>query len=72
MKRIFPMTIGLFLAGALAAPQLSPQGIIVNPVPTDLQVRVWVDKDPSKTGNPVYQIGERIQVSVQVNQDAYV
>jgi len=72
MKRIFPTTIGLLLAGALAAPQISPQGIIVNPVPTDLQVRVWVDKDPNKTGNPVYQIGERIQVSVRVNQDAYV
>jgi len=73
MKRIFSATFGLLLAGsALAAPELSPQGIIVNPLPTDLQVRVWVNKDPSKTGNPVYQIGERIQVSVQVNRDAYV
>ncbi|AWR85947.1 PEGA domain-containing protein [Meiothermus taiwanensis] len=73
MKRIISTTLGLLLAGsALAAPELSPQGIIVNPVPTDLQVRVWVNKDPSKTGNPVYQIGERIQVSVQVNQDAHV
>ncbi|MFC6918611.1 PEGA domain-containing protein [Meiothermus taiwanensis] len=73
MKRIISTTLGLLLAGsALAAPELSPQGIIVNPVPTDLQVRVWVNKDPGKTGNPVYQIGERIQVSVQVNQDAYV
>lgn len=73
MKRIFSTTLGLLLAGAaLAAPELSPQRIVVNPVPTDLQVRVWVDKDPGKTGNPVYQPGERIQVSVQVNQDAYV
>lgn len=73
MKRIFPTILGFLLAGAtLAAPELSPQGIIVNPVPTDLQVRVWVNKDPAKTGNPVYQIGERIQVSVQVNQEAYV
>ncbi len=74
MKRIFSITtLGLLLTGfALAAPELSPQGIIVNPVPTDLQVRVWVNKDPGKTGNPVYQIGERIQVSVQVNQDAHV
>ncbi len=74
MKRIFSTTaLGLLLSGlALAAPELSPQGIIVNPVPTDLQVRTWVNKDPNKTGNPVYQIGERIQVSVQVNQDAYV
>ncbi|WP_337869385.1 PEGA domain-containing protein [Meiothermus sp.] len=74
MKQIFSTTaLGLLLSGlALAAPELSPQGIIVNPVPTDLQVRTWVNKDPGKTGNPVYQIGERIQVSVQVNQDAYV
>ncbi len=73
MKRIFSTALGFLLAGAaLAAPELSPQGIIVNPVPTDLQVRVWVNKDPAKTGNPVYQIGERIQVSVQVNQEAYV
>lgn len=73
MKRIFLAALGFLLAGAtLAAPELSPQGIIVNPIPTDLQVRVWVNKDPAKTGNPVYQIGERIQVSVQVNQEAYV
>ncbi|WP_299427739.1 PEGA domain-containing protein [uncultured Meiothermus sp.] len=74
MKRnFFISAIGLLLSSmVLAAPELSPQGIIVNPVPTDLQVRVWVDKDPGKTGNPVYQIGERIRVSVQVNQDAHV
>ena len=75
MKRNFSLlALGLLgLSGlAAAAPQLSPQSIIVNPVPTDLQVRTWVDKDPGKTGNPVYQIGERIRVSVQVNQDAYV
>ncbi|MCS7068609.1 MAG: PEGA domain-containing protein [Meiothermus sp.] len=71
MKRIFT-ALGLLAGAALAAPELSPQGIIVNPIPTDLQVRVWVNKDPAKTGNPVYQIGERIQVSVQVNQEAYV
>ncbi|MER3556174.1 MAG: PEGA domain-containing protein, partial [Meiothermus sp.] len=52
------LALGLLgLSGlATAAPQLSPQSIIVNPVPTDLQVRTWVDKDPGKTGNPVYQI----------------
>lgn len=68
------MVLGLVgLTGAVsAAPQLSPQGIIVNPIPTDLEVRTWVNKDPNKTGNPVYQIGERIQIGVSVNQDAYV
>ncbi|MCS7057627.1 MAG: PEGA domain-containing protein [Meiothermus sp.] len=72
MKRALFAALGPLLGAALAAPELSPQQIIVNPVPTELQVRVWVNKDPAKTGNPVYQIGERIQVSVQVNQDAYV
>ncbi|MER3489381.1 MAG: PEGA domain-containing protein [Meiothermus sp.] len=58
---------------ALAAAQVRPQSIIVNPTPpADLQVRVWVDKDPSGTGNPVYDFGEPIFVSVQVTQDAYV
>lgn len=75
MKRLLS-TLALGLLGvmgtALAAPQLSPQGIIVNPVPTDLQVRTWVDKDPNKNTNPSYQVGEPIRVSVQVNQDAYV
>lgn len=57
---------------AYAEPQVSPQRIIVNPVPTDLQVRVWVDRDPGKSGNPAYQNGEAISIGVQVNQDAYV
>ncbi|KGQ21788.1 PEGA domain-containing protein [Thermus filiformis] len=59
--------------GALAlAQQISPQGIIVNPVPTDLKVKVWVDKDPAKRGQAVYQVGEPIFIYVNVNQDAYV
>jgi hypothetical protein len=53
--------------------QVRPQSIIVNPVPpTDLRVQVWVDKDPGKTGNPVYNFGENIEISVRVTQDAYV
>ncbi|PZA05789.1 MULTISPECIES: PEGA domain-containing protein [unclassified Meiothermus] len=57
---------------ALAQPRITPQGIIVNPVPTDLQVKTWVDKDPGKTGNSSYRIGENIAIYAQVNQDAYV
>ncbi|RIH82737.1 DUF4384 domain-containing protein [Calidithermus roseus] len=70
MKR----TVALLALGMLAyaEPQVSPQRIIVNPVPTDLQVRVWVDRDPGKSGNPTYQNGEAISIGVQVNQDAYV
>ena len=70
MKRL----IGLLFMGlvAYAQPRISPQGIIVNPVPTDLQVKTWVDKDPSGSGSPAYLIGENIVVYAQVNQDAYV
>jgi len=60
------------LSLAFAAPQLTPQSIIVNPVPTDLEVRTWVDKDPSGYGNSVYYIGEKIRIFASVNQDAYV
>lgn len=66
--------LALLITGmiAYAQPQVSPQGIIVNPIPTDLQVRTWVNKDPGKTGNPAYQVDEGISISVQTNQDAYV
>ncbi|GIW29941.1 MAG: hypothetical protein KatS3mg071_0115 [Meiothermus sp.] len=63
----------LALLGLALGQALTPKSIIVNPAPPpDLQVRVWVDKDPNKTGNPVYQFGENIQISVQVTQPAYV
>lgn len=57
---------------ALAAPKISAQSIIVNPVPTSLQAQVWVDRDPSGTRTPTYRIGDRIRVSVSVNENAYV
>lgn len=66
------LLLAAWALGAALAQQISPQGIIVNPVPTDLQVRVWVDKDPAKRGQAVYQIGEPIYIYVNVNQDAYV
>ncbi|WP_135257516.1 PEGA domain-containing protein [Thermus caldilimi] len=69
MRKLLLAILGL---GAVLAQQISPQGIIVNPVPTDLQVKVWVDKDPGKRGGAVYQIGEPIFIYVNVNQDAYV
>jgi hypothetical protein len=69
MRKLLLWVLGF---GMALAQQLSPQGIIVNPVPTDLQVKVWVDKDPGKRGNAVYQIGEPIFIYVSVNQDAYV
>ena len=69
MRKLLLAVLGL---GAALAQEINPQGIIVNPVPTDLEVRVWVDKDPAKRGNAVYRIGESIYIYVRVNQDAYV
>ncbi|MFM9420337.1 PEGA domain-containing protein [Thermus scotoductus] len=69
MRKLLLAILGF---GAALAQQISPQGIIVNPAPTDLQVKVWVDKDPGKRGGAVYQIGEPIFIYVNVNQDAYV
>ena len=66
-------SLALLLGGtALAQAKISPQGIIVNPSPGDLAVTVWVDKDPGRSGNAVYKIGEPIRIGVKVNRDAYV
>jgi Domain of unknown function (DUF4384) len=56
-------------AFAQSSPVVRPQAIIVNPVETQLQTSVSVDRG---NNNPVYNIGERIKISVSVNADAYV
>ena len=63
----------LFLfALAFAGAKITPQGIVVNPAPGALKVKVWVDKDPGKTGRATYRMGEPIYVYVSVTEDAYV
>jgi Domain of unknown function (DUF4384) len=62
-------SLTLALSSAFATPQISPQSIIVNPVPTDLSVNVSVDRGGS---NPVYNIGDAIRVNVNVSDNAYV
>jgi hypothetical protein len=57
---------------ALAAPKISAQSIIVNPVPTTLSARVWVDRDTSGNRTPTYRIGDRIKLYTSVNENAYV
>ncbi|CAM3852707.1 DUF4384 domain-containing protein [Deinococcus frigens] len=59
-------------APALAAPKISAQSIIVNPVPTSLSARVWVDRDRSGSQNPTYRIGEHITLYTSVNENAFV
>ncbi|WP_221088215.1 DUF4384 domain-containing protein [Deinococcus aquaedulcis] len=63
--------LGLSLAAASPA-KISAQSIIVNPVETKLDVEVWVNKDASGKGNPVYRKGERLSIGLKTNQDAYV
>ncbi|WP_027481832.1 DUF4384 domain-containing protein [Deinococcus pimensis] len=72
MNKIITMGALALLSGALAAPRISAQSIIVNPTPTDLQVRVSTDKDPTGGQVPNYRVGEKIRLSVTANQDAYV
>ena len=64
--------LGTLATPALAAPKLSAQSIIVNPVPTNLSAKVWVDRDTSGDRTPVYRVGDRISISTTVNEDAYV
>lgn len=57
---------------AHATPRITAQSIIVNPVQTDLQVKVWTNKANNTAQVPNYTPGERIRLFTQVNQDAYV
>jgi hypothetical protein len=63
----------LALVGAAAAQGIvfSPRAIIVNPAPT-FDVQVWLDKDTTGLGSPVYAVGEAIRISVQPSEDAYI
>ncbi len=60
------------LGSASAAPKISAQSIIVNPVQTSLSVKVWTDRDSSGTQTPNYYVNDRIRIYTSVNQDAYV
>ena len=55
-----------------ALPRISTQSIIVNPVPTTVNVSVWVDRDTSGARTPTYRPGDRIKIYTRVTQDAYV
>lgn len=49
----------------------NPNSIIMNPR-GGVGVEVWVDKDPSNSFMPRYDVGESIKVSVSVDESAYV
>lgn len=80
MNSIYRMVLSLLCLGlpnllaaanAQESPVLSPQAIIVNPVPS-YEVEVFVDKDPSGEATPSYAVGESIRIGVRVSEDAYV
>ncbi len=68
------LAAALLLGGglALAGPVVSPQSIIVNPVQSSVQLRVWTGRDPSGLGDPGYLPGSPIHIFVNVSQPAYV
>jgi hypothetical protein len=70
---LFVVVLALAFTTASAQPRItvSPQTIVVNPVPT-YGVEVFVDKDSSGSGTPSYQIGEAISIGVRVTEAAYV
>ncbi|UQN07790.1 DUF4384 domain-containing protein [Deinococcus sp. QL22] len=81
MKNKLTLTTGVTLSVLLAAaslgsvqaaPQISAQSIIVNPVPTTVNVRVWTDRDSTGTQTPNYYPGENIRLYTSVSQDSYV
>jgi len=60
------------LSSAMARPLISAQSIIVNPIDTALKVRVYTDRDPSGSSTPGYNVGDKIRLFVQPNQNAYI
>jgi len=72
MKKLLVLPAALLLSSAMAAPKISAQSIIVNPVQPDLSVSVWTDKNPDGTQIPNYKIDDKITLSVKPSQDAYV
>ena len=72
MRRPTALMTALLLGGSLAAPKISPQSIIVNPVVSSLTVKTWVDRDPSGHGTPVYRVRDKIRIYTSVSEDAYV
>ncbi len=66
------LTLALIGAPAFAAPKISAQSIIVNPVPASVSVQVWTDRDSSGSQTPNYVPGDKIRLYTRVSQDAYV
>jgi hypothetical protein len=66
------ITAALISGSTFAAPKISAQSIIVNPTVSDLAVKVNVNRDTSGSQIADYRVGDNVQISATVNQDAYV
>lgn len=51
--------------------EVSPQAIVVNPAPS-FGVDVWLDRDASGAGTPVYEVGDQVRIGVSVDEASYV
>jgi hypothetical protein len=71
---VFPKTLGIYpslprLQLADTRLETGARSILVNPVPSDLQVTLELDRRGS---NPIYRPGEPIRLTLSTNRDAYV
>jgi hypothetical protein len=76
MKRLNVLTLLLIMLSVMSVALaqnviISPQAIIINPAPA-FSVEVFVDRDPSGSLTPTYEIGEQIRIGVRVGEDAFV
>ena len=51
--------------------EVSPQAIVVNPAP-GFGIEVWLDRDASGAGTPVYEVGDQVRIGVTVDEVSYV
>ncbi len=70
-KLLALLVLGLFSGVWAQEAVLSPEAIVVNPLPS-FETEVFLDKDPSGSGRPNYTVGEAVRVGVRVSEDAYV
>lgn len=70
---LFALLFGALLSAVAAQPRIviSPQSIVVNPVPS-FDVEVFTDRDNSGDQTPVYNIGDNISIGVRPSEDAYI
>ncbi len=81
MKKVLLILFVFLTTLALAENQINigPQSIIITPSPPpppppahNLKVDLWLNKSPHGNYTPTYRIGEKLEIGVRTNKDAYV